>query len=288
MSRAPKRHRLFADADDFAAFLDLIDEAVRRYDLRVHGYTLMPNHYHLLLESVHGSLSRAMAYVNARYAQHVHRRNGSGTPVFRGRFHNRLVVDPAHWRHLPCYLHLNPVRARLVLRADQWRWSSQREYRGQRLAPNWLSIDELLGEYGGHSGYARYFGETLRGRREPPDGFESVAFGSRRSSSGIVAVAEVPRLRGSSQAIEEVLSVTGLAIAGLMQPKRGRGGNPARTLAAWWLVFGAGQTNVATGRALDMSPVAVTRALERVRTELASRPSGDIYRWVHELEDLPK
>jgi hypothetical protein len=248
----------------------------------------MPSHYHLLLESVHGNLSRAMAYLNTRYAQHVHRRQGRGTTVFRGRFHNRLVVDPAHWRHLPCYLHLNPVRARLVLRADQWRWSSQREYRGQRLAPSWLSIDELLNEYGGRSGYARYLGETLRGRREPPDGFESVAFGSARSSSGIVAVEEASRPRSPDQAIEEVLSITGATIDILKKAKRGRGGNPVRTLAAWWLVFGAGQTNVAAGSALEMSPVAVTRALDRVRRELASRSNDDIYRWVHELEDLPK
>ena len=78
MSRGPRRQLLFCDEDDFAAYLDLLGPVVERYAIRVFGYALMPSHSHLLVESTHGNLSRAMAHLNSSYAHHVHRRVGPG------------------------------------------------------------------------------------------------------------------------------------------------------------------------------------------------------------------
>ncbi len=74
--------------------------AVERFDIILHGYALMPNHYHLLVESTHGNLSRAMAFVSSTFSRRLDTRFHWDGSVFRGRYHNRVVTAPEHWHHL--------------------------------------------------------------------------------------------------------------------------------------------------------------------------------------------
>lgn len=286
MNRGAKGTDVFQTDDLGSYFCDVLAEVVERFDIRVHGFALMPTHYHLLIESVHGNLSRAMAYLNGRFTQIANFERGVDGPVFRGRFHNKVVTDPAHRRYLLPYLHLNPVRARLAMRVDQWHWSSHMYYSGRKSAPDWLTTGALLKEYGGTAGYRLYLTEVRNGRRERPADFDCVLFGGRRSSEMfVVKQEEKPRETTPDEALKQVLQVSGAPKTELFREVKGRGGNPVRTLVAWWLVQGAGLKNKEVGKMLNMSEVSVSRAINRVRREARKNPGGHLSVWASILKE---
>lgn len=286
MNRCAKGSKVFETDDMCSYFCDVMAEVTERFDIRVHGFTLMPTHYHLLIESMHGNLSRAMSYLNGRFTQLANVERSKDGAVFRGRFHNKVVTDPAHRRYLLPYLHLNPVRARLVPRVDQWRWSSHIYYTGRKAAPDWLTIGVLLKEYGGTDEYRLYLTEARTGRREPPMDFDHVMFGGRRSSEMFVLKQEEqPRETTSKDALNQVLKVSRAKKDELLREVKGRGGNPIRTLAAWWLAQGAGLKNREVGKELQMSEVAVSRAISRVRRATKDNPDGPLFVWATFLKE---
>jgi len=122
--RGNGRARTFFGDDDYALYRDLLAKACRAADVAVWAWVLMPNHVHLILvPSDEDGLRRALAPVHARYAGHVHAREKRTGHFWQGRF-GAVVVDEAHLRAALAYIALNPVRARLVERATDWRWSS--------------------------------------------------------------------------------------------------------------------------------------------------------------------
>jgi REP element-mobilizing transposase RayT len=286
MNRSSKGTKVFQTDDLCSFFCDILKEACERFDFRIHGFALMPTHYHLLIESVHGNLSRAMSYLNGRFTQTANYERDADGSVFRGRFHNKVVTDPSHLRYLLPYLHLNPVRARLVMRVDQWHWSSHIYYSGRKAAPDWLTTGVLLKEYGGAEGYRMVLTEVRNGRRERPAEFDRVLFGGRRSSEMVVInQAEEPRATTPEDALKQVLQVTGAEKKELFREVLGRGGNPIRTLAAWWLVLRSGLINKEVGKTLNMSEVAVSRAISRVSQEVKENAGGVIAKWLSALKD---
>lgn len=117
----------FADAD-YALYRDLVAAAVRRAGTEVWAYCLMPNHVHLVLVPSHADGLRAvLAEAHRRYTLHVNRRNGWTGHLWQGRF-GSVAMDEAHLLAAVRYVSLNPVRARLVARAEDWRWSSVRAH----------------------------------------------------------------------------------------------------------------------------------------------------------------
>jgi REP element-mobilizing transposase RayT len=287
MNRGLRRGPVFIDDWCCEEFVDLLPEAVERYDIVVYGYALMPNHYHLLLGSTHGNLSSAMAFVSSNFSREMNKRFDWEGSVFRGRYHNRVVYEPAHWHHLLAYIHLNPVKANLVMRMDQSRWTSHGAYSGKLRCPEWLNTEEILSELGGAKGYRQYIKEMRMGRRTAPSEFEQVLFGRRRSSEAfIVKQEEGARDISAEEAIQQVLELTHAKKTELKKTRRGRAGNPARAVAAWWLTHGAGLTNVRAGKYLDMTPVAVSRALAHVQSQLVRNRKGEISRWVHSLREM--
>lgn len=264
----------------------MLPEAVERFEIVVHGYALMPNHYHLLIESTHGNLSNAMANVSATFSRRLNNRFHWDGSVFRGRFHNRVVTTPEHWHHLLAYIHLNPLKARLVMSLEQSRWTSHAAYAQELSCPDWLHTDFILSELGGVEGYRQYIEAVqLRSRRAPAD-FDDVLFRRRRSSEAFI-VKQAERERGTTpeKAIDQVMEITGTSEEALRQTRRGRRGNPPRAVAAWWLTHGEGLTNVSAGEHLAMSPVAVSKALRWVEQQLGSDPNGEVYHWIFLLKD---
>ena len=143
MNRGVKRQDIFLDDECCWVFLDLLGRAVDRYGVRIHGFALMSNHFHLMAESVRGNLSRFMQFVSARYSSFLGQYKGWEGPLFTSRYRNKLVLADEHWMYLLAYLHLNPVRARIVMRADQSRWTSHRAYAGKGGGLEWLTTSEL-------------------------------------------------------------------------------------------------------------------------------------------------
>lgn len=143
MSRGARRQPVFLNEAHYALFLALLSELPERFSVAIHGFALMPNHFHLMIVSLFGFLSKAMAYLLSRYTMEVNKKHAWDGPLFRGRFHSLPVEREEHWMHLLPYLHYNPVRAGLVDKPNQWPWTSHRFYSGQLDPPPWLKIGTL-------------------------------------------------------------------------------------------------------------------------------------------------
>ena len=143
-SRGNGRQPIFEDDDDRERFLAVLASTVARYHVLCHAYCLMDNHYHLLLETPEGNLSRVMRQLNGVYAQGFSRRHRRPGHVLQGRFHAQVVGRDAYLREVCRYIVLNPVRASLVVHPQEWPWSSYRATAGTAPVPAWLTVDWVL------------------------------------------------------------------------------------------------------------------------------------------------
>jgi len=126
--RGNGRARTFFDDGDYALYRDLLAQHCAAADVEVWAWCLMPNHVHLILvPSDRDGLRRALAAVHRRYAGIVHARRRRTGHFWQGRF-GAVAMDEAHLAAALIYVSLNPVRARLVERARDWRWSSTRAH----------------------------------------------------------------------------------------------------------------------------------------------------------------
>ena len=144
-SRGDRREAIFADHDDRQCLLAIIEQAMDRFDAAVMAFCLMGNHYHFVLHTRQGNLSRVMRHVNAKYSQAFNRRHGLVGHLFHSRFKAILVDRDAYLMELCRYVELNPVRAGMVSKPADWAWSSYRAHIGLDVAPIWLDTEWLHG-----------------------------------------------------------------------------------------------------------------------------------------------
>lgn len=135
--------RIFADAEDFSAFLELLGKALKRFAVRCAAYCLMDNHYHLLLVPTVHPLSRPLQQLNSTYCQRFNRRHARVGHLLQGRFGCRIVEDGAYARTVVRYLALNPVAAGCAAAPEEWAWSSYRAALGAGPAPDFLSLSDV-------------------------------------------------------------------------------------------------------------------------------------------------
>src|SRR6266568_4379503 len=126
--RGNGRARTFFSDADYALYRDLLAASCRAADVEIWAWCLMPNHVHLILvPSDADGLRRALAPVHRRYAGIVQARRKRTGHFWQGRF-GAVVMDETHLAAALAYVSLNPVRARLAARAQNWRWSSTRAH----------------------------------------------------------------------------------------------------------------------------------------------------------------
>lgn len=154
INRGDRREPIFKDDFDRTRFLQTLEETCLRTDWQVHAYCLMGNHFHLVVETPQANLVAGMKWWLGTYTARFNRRHRLFGHVFSGRYKS-LIVDGqsrGYLRTVCDYVHLNPVRARL-LRPDrplrQFAWSSFSQYlKPPSARPSWLRVDRLLGEMG--------------------------------------------------------------------------------------------------------------------------------------------
>lgn len=146
-SRGDGREAIFLDDLDRKAFLAVLAEGVETFNWVVHAYCLMGNHYHLLIETPDGNLSRGMRQLNGMYTQRFNRRHGRVGHVFQGRYKAILVQKEAHLLELARYVVLNPVRAGMEATPADWPWSSYQATAGLCDAAPWLTTQWLLARF---------------------------------------------------------------------------------------------------------------------------------------------
>ena len=152
MNRGDRREPIFQDDADRQRFIETLAEACAKTGWQVHAYVLMPNHFHLVVETPQPNLVAGMKWFLGTYTSRFNRRHKFFGHLFSGRY-KALIVDGSGTGYLKSvcdYVHLNPARAKLVT-AEQplksFAWSSWPAY---LLAPSkrpaWLRVDRLLGE----------------------------------------------------------------------------------------------------------------------------------------------
>ncbi|MCH7344557.1 transposase [Pelomonas sp. CA6] len=134
---------VFADDTDRATFLELLAQAMQRFDAQVLAYALARDHYELLVFTRQANLSRLMRHLNGVYTQACNRRRGRGGHLFHGRF-RAVMVDRLQLLLDVCrYVDLGGVRAGLARSPEDWPWSSYAAHAGLSPAPEWLDVEGL-------------------------------------------------------------------------------------------------------------------------------------------------
>jgi putative transposase len=143
-SRGNERQDIVRDDFDRRVLLDLIGQAVERFRWRLYQYVLMTNHYHFVIELTEETLSSGMKWLNSSYAQAFNSRHRRVGHLFQGRFHARLVEKESYLLEVLRYVVLNPVRAGMVSRPEDYAWSGHRATAGLCAAPEWLAVEQTL------------------------------------------------------------------------------------------------------------------------------------------------
>lgn len=157
LSRGNGGQEIFRSKHDRHLFLDLLGKLVERFDIEVHAYVLMGNHYHLLLKTKDANLSRAMQWFGTSYTRKFNLENSTGGHLFQGRFKSIIVENDTYLLRLSCYIHRNPVRAGLVERLADYQWSSYGFYAYKnKKAPSWLTIKPILHQLSGQDKHRAY------------------------------------------------------------------------------------------------------------------------------------
>ncbi len=147
-SRGNDRKAIFKDDRDRELFLNTLAQVTERFHWICHAYCLMNNHYHLVIETPDGNLSKGMRQLNGVYTQAFNKRHSRVGHVFRGRFKAILVQKDSHFLEVCRYVVLNPVRAKTISHPRQWKWSSYRATAGMVQAHGCLTVDEILSHLG--------------------------------------------------------------------------------------------------------------------------------------------
>jgi REP element-mobilizing transposase RayT len=176
-SRGNERREIFLDAREREQFLICLESASLRYGALIHVYCLMSNHYHLLVETPHGNLSRIMKHINGAYTGYFNKKRARAGHLFQGRYKAILVDKDEYARELSRYIHLNPVRAGLAAKPGGYLWSSYNAYAGEVSGPPWLHREFILSLFGREENTApnryRDFVESDTGR-DRANPFENV------------------------------------------------------------------------------------------------------------------
>src|SRR3989338_5916662 len=148
MNRGWRRQEIFRNKRDYTTFLDLLGQCAQLFELEVHAYSLMSNHYHLLVRTPRGNLSRAMRHLNGVYTQKFNRCYRLDGALFRGRYKAILVYDDSYVMELVRYIHSNPWRAGLEKKRGTHSWTSHRGYMKKGESPTWLNRRFVLSYFG--------------------------------------------------------------------------------------------------------------------------------------------
>jgi putative transposase len=153
VARGNAKQPIYLDDSDRRSFLGILRDAVSAFEWRCLTYCLMPNHYHLVALTLQPNLSQGMKRINGLYAQRFNRRHDRCGHLFQGRFGAAVIESDGHMLEVLRYVALNPVRAGLARKAEEWPWNGHREVIGLA-EPKLVSIPDVLALFGGVTGAA--------------------------------------------------------------------------------------------------------------------------------------
>jgi REP element-mobilizing transposase RayT len=280
-ARGNERKPIFRDDRDRERFLERLATVVRRYQLTLHAYVLMRNHYHLLLTTPAGNLAAAVRQLNGVYTQDFNRRHRRVGHLLQGRYKAIVVDQDSYLLELSRYVHLNPIRVGEVEDAAHFRWSSAAVYTGKRPAPSWLSTVAVLGQFGrrvrpAHRRYAQFLkdgaqqnvqspwpgvvGQTLLGERKWVERMKRRTGKQGALEEGVVARWELVERPPVSVIISQVARQAAVRSEEVLRRHSHHWG---RSVAMWlaWELSGKSQREI--GRAFAVGAFAVSKGIRR-------------------------
>ena len=247
MNRGQGRQNVYHGERYYEYFLDCLEQAHKRFALEVHAYCLMSNHYHLLVRTPRGNLSRCMRHINGVYTQHHNFLKRTDGTLFRGRYKAINIEVSSYLLEVSRYIHRNPVETSkpLVKELELYRWSSYPAYRNKASSPEWLYRDSVFEELGSGRPSASYKRFVESGNDEETEKFYTKnQWPAVRGSKKFVEKAHLhsnrkkPGVRrehkevASGEILTAVASRYGCTKKDLLTAKRGSGvDNTARAMA---------------------------------------------------------
>jgi REP element-mobilizing transposase RayT len=187
MNRGKGRQMIFHGEDYYEAFLQCLMEAHKRFGVEVHSYSLMGNHYHLLIKTPRANLSRVMRHINGLYTQRYNRLKKTDGSLFRGRY-KAIVIDATNYLlQVSRYIHRNPIDMRkpLTEELEHYPWSSYRAFINKEAPKSFLNRDVIYGELGSRNRYQAYK--------------RFVAEGNDQDTSKFYALKQTPSVMGDKE-----------------------------------------------------------------------------------------
>lgn len=270
-------------------FLGLLRDYHDRYDILIHVYVLMDNHYHLILETPKGNLLKIMHGINGGYTNYFNRKYKRVGHLFQGRYRAILVEKDRYLFPLSRYIHLNPVRAGLAKKPKGYPWSSYKGYIGKEKEEDWMEYTWVLSQFSEQRKraewkYKIYVEEGLREEAEDPlkDVYGQVVLGGEefierikggfRGKSLSAEIIERKKLfehPSIEQILRQVERVFGVREEELLN-KGGRS-NMARKVALYLAQRYTGLSNREVGKRLGgIEASGVSKAASRVKEEMVS------------------
>ncbi len=120
-ARGNEGNHIYRDEGDYQKFLGILAELLQRYNVIIYGYVLMWNHYHILIEAQKSNITKAMNYLNATHARYFNGKYRRPVHLFQGRYKGFLIEKDRYLLSVSRYIHLNPVRAGIARRPEEYR-----------------------------------------------------------------------------------------------------------------------------------------------------------------------
>ena len=127
-SRGDNRKKIYISDYDYKKFLEYVLTAKDKYKFYLYAYVLMSNHYHLLIETTQPNLSRIMQYINTSYTTYYNVKRKRKGHLFQGRYKSIIIDGDSYFLELTRYIHLNPVKAKMVKSPEEYSWTSFHGY----------------------------------------------------------------------------------------------------------------------------------------------------------------
>lgn len=175
VSRGNNQKRIFRGSRDYKKFLNVLEETKKKYPFYLYSYNLLPNHYHLEIETQETPISKIMHQINNTYTKYFRRRHQGSGHLFQERFFSALIDRDLYFWTLARYIDLNAVEAGLIKKPEDYPWSSYRIYCQKDYQGKLVDRERFL-EYWGEDlekakqSYLQFIKEALedKKKRKPP------------------------------------------------------------------------------------------------------------------------
>lgn len=148
MNRGNHRNNIFRDDEDYQIFLKITENAQKRYPYLLVSYCLMTNHFHLQIKTIDHEIWHIMRYISFIYSKYFNKKYNIIGHLFQGRYTSELIEDDGYRLYTSRYIHLNPVKAKMVDRPIEYPWSSYRVFMGEEegLVDSTIILNYFLGK----------------------------------------------------------------------------------------------------------------------------------------------